>query len=57
MLLRIVFAIYAILCAWSMTHHGLWSDEAHSWNIAKSSTNYGDLLCTTLQSYPNWMQN
>jgi len=27
-----------------MTHHGLWSDEAHSWNIAKSSNSYGDLL-------------
>jgi hypothetical protein len=43
-LLWIVFAIYAILCAWLMMHHGLWSDEVHSWNIAKSSNGYGDLL-------------
>lgn len=39
-----MFAVYAILCAWSMTHHGLWSDEVHSWNIAKSSNSYTDLL-------------
>ena len=43
-MLWIVFAIYAALCAWSMTHHGLWSDEVHSWNIAKSSNSYTDLL-------------
>jgi hypothetical protein len=40
----IVFAVYAILCAWSMTHHGLWSDEVHSWNIAKGSSSFGELL-------------
>ncbi len=43
-MLWIVFAIYAVLCAWSMTHHGLWSDEVHSWDIAKTSNSYGDLL-------------
>jgi hypothetical protein len=40
----IVFAVYAILSAWAMAHHELWSDEVHSWDIAKSSSNFGDLL-------------
>ena len=39
-----MFAVYAILSAWTMAHHGLWSDEVHSWDIAKSSSSFGDLL-------------
>ncbi|HEV2483836.1 MAG TPA: hypothetical protein VGS79_29425 [Puia sp.] len=43
-LLLVVFAVYAVLSAWSMLHHVPWSDEVHSWNIAKSSGSFGDLL-------------
>jgi hypothetical protein len=43
-LLWIVFAVYATLLVFSMVHHVPWSDELHSWNIAKSSGSFGELL-------------
>ena len=46
-LLWIVFAVYAVFSAWSMLHHVPWSDEVHSWNIAKSSGSFGDLLANS----------
>jgi hypothetical protein len=46
-MLWIVFAIYAILSACSMAHHVPWNDELHSWNIAKSSTNYTVMLANS----------
>jgi hypothetical protein len=43
-LLLVLFVVYAALSAWSMLHHVPWSDEVHSWNIAKSSGSFSDLL-------------
>lgn len=46
-MLWVVFAVYAVLSAWSMLHHVPWGDEVHSWNIAKSSGSFGDLLANS----------
>lgn len=46
-LLLLIFAIYVVLSAWSMLHHVPWSDEVHSWNIAKSSGSFRDLLANS----------
>lgn len=46
-LLWFLFIGYAALSAWSMMHHVPWSDEVHSWNIAKSSGSFSDLLANS----------
>lgn len=40
----ICFLAYLALLAFSMTHHELWGDEIHSWNIAKASGTLSDLF-------------
>lgn len=43
-LLWFVFGLYLIVLCFTMYHHELWGDELHSWNIAKGSSNFFDLL-------------
>ena len=40
----LAFLAYLLLTAYAMAHHELWADELHSWNIAKGSGSYTDLL-------------
>jgi len=42
-----VFILYVILLSFTIAHHELWSDEIHSWNIAKGSKSFGDLIWNT----------
>src|SRR4051794_7562367 len=42
--MRIIFFLYCITLAYAMSHHELWGDEIHSWNIAKASLSYSDLI-------------
>ena len=42
-----VFIIYAVLAGYAMIHHELWGDEIHSWNIAKASNGFFDLISKT----------
>ena len=39
-----VFIFYALLLGYASMHHELWGDEVHSWNIAKGSGSYIDLI-------------
>lgn len=43
-LLAIIFILYIFGLSIAMTHHELWGDELHSWNIAKASTTFSDLI-------------
>ena len=43
----IVFLLYLIIAGYAMTHHELWGDEIHSWNIAKASKGFFDLISNT----------
>ena len=43
-LLWTAFLFYIVLLAYAGMHHELWGDEVHSWNIAKGSSSYSDLL-------------
>jgi hypothetical protein len=43
-LLRTTFVLYALLLVYAGLHHEVWGDEVHSWNIAKGSSSYPDLL-------------
>ena len=40
----VVFILYLLISGYTMGHHELWADELHSWNIAKGSGSYPDLL-------------
>jgi len=42
-----IFLLYGIVLAFSITHHELWGDELHSWNIAKASGSFFDLIDNT----------
>ncbi len=42
-----VFTLYIIILSYTITHHELWTDELHSWNIAKASTGFSDLIYNT----------
>ncbi|RFM27807.1 hypothetical protein [Deminuibacter soli] len=42
-----IFAVYLLLLAHTIAHHELWADELHSWNIAKGSTSFINLLQNT----------
>lgn len=39
-----VFMLYVALAIYAMLHHEPWGDEVHSWNIAKGSASYLDVL-------------
>lgn len=45
--LWIIFIVYCITAIYSLLHHELWGDEIHSWNIAKASQNFRDLILNT----------
>jgi hypothetical protein len=40
----LIFIFYALLLGYGVIHHELWGDEVHSWNIAKGSGSYLDLI-------------
>jgi hypothetical protein len=42
--LWIIYALYIIIAGYKMSHHELWGDEIHSWNIAKGSGSFADLI-------------
>jgi hypothetical protein len=46
-LLWIIFILYIFILTYAITHHELWGDEIHSWNIAKASTGFSDLIYNT----------
>jgi hypothetical protein len=39
-----VFGLYVLITGYTMAHHELWGDEIHSWNIAKGSGSFIDLI-------------
>lgn len=39
-----VFFLFVILAGYTMAHHEPWGDEIHSWNIAKGSASYLDVI-------------
>ena len=39
-----VFGLYILVAGYTMFHHELWGDEFQSWNIAKSSDTFFDLI-------------
>ena len=39
--------LYIAIAWYTMSHHELWGDEIHSWNIAKASNSFADLLSNT----------
>lgn len=41
------FIIYIIVAGLIIFHHELWGDELHSWNIAKASNSFSDLISNT----------
>ncbi len=43
----LVFGLYVCLGAAAIFHHELWGDEVHSWNIAKASNSFSDLVAHT----------
>ncbi len=43
----ILYFIYLIVLALSISKHELWGDELHSWNIAKASSGLSDLIMNT----------
>ena len=43
-LLWISFILYLILAAIGIAHHEMWGDEIHSWNIAKGSYHFSELI-------------
>ena len=46
-LLWIIFVLYAVILGFTITHHELWGDEIHSWNIVKASNSIGDLIANS----------
>ena len=46
-ILWVVFLLYLIIAGYTMIHHEIWGDEFHSWNIAKASGNFFDLISNT----------
>ncbi len=39
-----IFGLYVLVLGYTMAHHELWGDEIHSWNIAKGSGSFVDLI-------------
>jgi len=46
-LLWTVGIVFILLSGYTMAHHEVWGDELHSWNIAKGSNSYSDLIAHT----------
>lgn len=42
-----IFVLYLIVAGYAIAHHELWGDEIHSWNIAKASSSFSDLINNT----------
>ena len=42
-----IFILYVIILGFTIAHHELWGDEIHSWNIAKASNSFSDLISNT----------
>lgn len=42
--LWVTFILYVFLAGYTIAHHEMWGDEIHSWNIAKGSTGFTDLI-------------
>ena len=42
-----VFIFYIIVSSLALFHHELWGDELHSWNIAKASNSFADVISNT----------
>ena len=42
-----IFILYLIIAGFAITHHELWGDELHSWNISKGSGTFSDLISNT----------
>src|SRR5256885_261589 len=40
----VVYIVYLAVLAFTIGHHELWGDELHSWNIAKASNSFTDLI-------------
>jgi hypothetical protein len=40
----LVFVVYLVIAAFTMSHHELWGDELHSWNLAKGSNSFWELM-------------
>jgi hypothetical protein len=43
-LLWITFIVYLILAGYTIANHEMWGDEIHSWNIAKGSNSFLDMV-------------
>ena len=43
----VIFIAYVGLSGYTIAHHEMWGDEIHSWNIAKASASYPDLIHNT----------
>ena len=39
-----IFILYILVSGYTISHHELWGDEVHSWNISKGSGSYFDLI-------------
>ena len=39
-----IFVLYAFVLGFAIVHHELWGDELHSWNIAKASNSFSQLI-------------
>lgn len=46
-ILWVIFLVYLVVAGYTVAHHEMWGDEIHSWNIAKGSTGYLDLIHNT----------
>lgn len=42
--LWVTFILYLILAGYTIASHEMWGDEIHSWNIAKGSAGFFDLI-------------
>jgi hypothetical protein len=42
-----IFTLYVVILSFTIAHHELWGDEIHSWNIAKASNSFSDLISNT----------
>ena len=42
-----IFLLYVIVAGYAIAHHELWGDEVHSWNIAKASSSFSDLIANS----------
>jgi hypothetical protein len=47
LLLWAAFIMYVIVVSYIIAHHEMWGDEIHSWNIAKGSASFLDLINNT----------